>query len=142
MHGWDPNTERAGDWLAAQLQQTYPLLAGASGTVGAAELLRASGIAAILDGLDEIPTELRPVALRALSQQAIFRVVVLTRSAEMAATARESFLEGAVAFELQDVDPLAAAGYLTRVQRDPPPTGGVSSPAACARHQVARLPRR
>ena len=77
----------------------------------------------ILDGLDEIPEKLRPVALRALSQQATFRVVVLTRSAEMAAAATQGLLEGAAAVELQDIDPVTAAGYLTRVQLDPPPRG-------------------
>jgi hypothetical protein len=123
LHGWNPNTERAGDWLIAQLQQTYPFLAGTGGAAGAAALLGAGRVAVILDGLDEIPDELRPVALRALSQQAAFRIVVLTRSAEMAAAARRSFLEGSVAVELQDVGPLAAAGYLARVQRDPPPHG-------------------
>jgi hypothetical protein len=123
LHGWDPSTERAGDWLAAQLRLTYPLLAGTGGSVDAAALVAAGKIAVILDGLDEIPGELRPVALRALSEQAVFRLVVLTRSAEMAATARRSFLEGAVALELQDVHPPAAASYLIRVQRDPPPPG-------------------
>jgi hypothetical protein len=123
LHGWNPNTERAGDWLIAQLQRTYPFLAGTGGAADAAALLGAGRVAVILDGLDEIPDELRPVALRALSQQAAFRIVVLTRSAEMAAAARRSFLEGSVAVELQDVGPLVAAGYLARVQRDPPPHG-------------------
>jgi hypothetical protein len=76
-----------------------------------------------LDGLDEIPEALRPVALQALSEQADFRVVVLTRSAEMTAAAQRGFLQGAAALELQDVDPRAAAGYLTRAQLDPPPPG-------------------
>ena len=77
----------------------------------------------ILDGLDEIAEELRPVALRALSQQAVLRVVVLARSFEMAAAAQQGFLEGAAALELQAVDAAAAADYLTRVQLDPPPRG-------------------
>ena len=84
-HGWDPNTQRAQDWLAGRLQQTYvPLFAGKSGAEKATELLAAGKVAVFLDGLDEIPEVLRPVALRALSQAA-FRVVVLTRSTEMAA---------------------------------------------------------
>ena len=41
----------------------------------------------------------------------------------MAAAAKHGFLEGAVALELQDVDPPAAADYLTRVQLDPAPRG-------------------
>ena len=77
----------------------------------------------ILDGLDEIPEELRPVALQALSEQAAFRVVVLARDAEMVAAVQRSRLDGAVALELQDVDPSAAADHLKRVQLDPPPAG-------------------
>ena len=123
LHGWDPNTKRVEDWLAARLQETYPLFAGKGGKAEAAELVKAGRIAVILDGLDEIAEELRPVALRALSQQAVLRVVVLARSYEMAVAAQLGFLEGAAALELQDVDPAAAADYLTRVQLDPPPRG-------------------
>jgi hypothetical protein len=123
LHGWDPRTQRVGDWLAARLQETYPLFPGKGGRADAAELVKAGKIAVILDGLDEIAEELRPVALRALSQQAVLRVVVLGRSFEMAAAAEQGFLEGAVALELQAVDAAAAADYLTRVQLDPPPRG-------------------
>ena len=75
----------------------------------------------ILDGLDEIPIESRAIALRALSHQATFRVVVLTRSAEMAITATRGVLEGAAAIELREIDPATAADYLTRVQLHPAP---------------------
>jgi hypothetical protein len=123
LHEWDPREQPAGDWLAARLQQTYPSLAGKQGAVRAAALLTAGKIAVILDGLDEMPQELRPVALRSLSQQATFRLVLLTRSAEMAAAAASGLLEGAAAIELQDVTPAAAADYLTRIQLDPAPRG-------------------
>lgn len=123
VDGWDPNTQRAGDWLAARLQETYPLFAGKGGKAAAAELVKAGRIAVFLDGLDEIAEELRPVALRALSQQAVVRVVVLARSFEMATAARQGFLEGAAALELRAVGAVAAADYLTRVQLDPPPRG-------------------
>ncbi len=123
VYGWDPGAQRIGPWLAVRLQQTYPLFAGKGGLDQAAELVRAAKVAVILDGLDEISEELRPSALRALSDQADFRVVVLSRSDEMAAAARQEFLQGAVVLELQDVDSTVAADYLTRVQRDPPPSG-------------------
>jgi len=90
LHGWDPGTQRMQGWLAARLQQTYPLLAGKSGARKAAGLLATGRVTVILDGLDEIHEQLRPVALRALSQQAHFRLVVLTRSAEMAAAASQA----------------------------------------------------
>jgi len=123
LDGWDPNIQRVENWLTARLEQTYPLFAGKDGAARGAELVRSARVAVILDGLDEIVDELRPVALRALSQQAVFRVVVLARSAEMAAAARQAHLEGAAALELQDVDPQTAADYLTRVQLDPAPPG-------------------
>ena len=123
LHGWDPKRQPVQDWLATRLSQTYSLLTGRGGVVTAAGLLAAGKVAVILDGLDEIPEQLRPVALRALSQQATFRVVVLTRSAEMAAAAAQGLLQGAAAVELQDIDPVTAAGYLTRVQLDPAPLG-------------------
>jgi hypothetical protein len=63
------------------------------------------------------------VVLRALSQQATFRLVLLTRSAEMADAAAQALLQGAAAIELQSIDPGAAVGYLTRTQLDPPPQG-------------------
>ena len=123
LHGWDPSTQRVADWLAAQLQETYPLFVGKGGKAQAAELVKAGRIAVFLDGLDEIAEDLRPVALQALSQQAVVRLVVLARSFEMMAAAQQGFLEGAAALELRSVDARAAADYLTRVQLDPPPRG-------------------
>jgi hypothetical protein len=123
LNEWNPNVQPVQVWLARRLQQTYPLFAGKDGAAIAVELLATGRIAVILDGLDEIPAALRPVALRALSRQATFRLVVLTRTAEMAAAAMQGLLEGAAAIELQDVDAVTAADYLKRVQRDPPPQG-------------------
>ena len=121
MHGWDPHTQRVQDWIAARLQQTYPLLTGRGGAQSAARLVAAGKVAVILDGLDEIPALLRPVALRALSQQATFRLVVLTRSAEMVAAVPHGLLDGAAALELRDIDAPTAAEYLTRIQLQPAP---------------------
>jgi hypothetical protein len=53
----------------------------------------------ILDGLDETAEELRPAALRALSTQAGFRVILLCRTEEMAAALEEGMFDGAVAVE-------------------------------------------
>lgn len=123
LHGWDPHTQRVEDWLVARLQQTYPLLGGKGGARRATRLLAEGKVTLILDGLDEIHEQLRPVALRALNQQAAFRLIVLTRSAEMAVAASQSLLEDAVALELQDISPATAAAYLTRIQLHPAPSG-------------------
>ena len=105
LHGWDPGTQRARDWLAERLWQAYPLFGGQAGSGAARGMLDEGRIAVILDGLDEIPEDLRPAVLRALSQQATFRLVLLTRSAEMAKAAAQAMLQGAGAIELQDIDP-------------------------------------
>jgi hypothetical protein len=120
---WDPRREPVREWLTGRLQQTYPLLAGQMGAANAGGLIDAGRIAVIVDGLDEIAADLRPVALQALSQ-ASFRVVVMSRTAEMASAASQrGVLPGAAAIELRVVDPATAADYLERVQLDPPPEG-------------------
>jgi len=124
VQDWDPRRQLVGDWLTERLQETYPLFAGKAGEAKAAALIAGEKIAVILDGLDEIAEELRPVALQALSQQAGFRLVVLSRTDEMAsAVAQRGMLQGAAAIELRPVDAATAADYLERVQRDPPPDG-------------------
>ena len=86
----------------------------------------------ILDGLDEIAEELRPVALQALNQ-ASFRVVVLSRTAEMASAASQrGVLQGAAAVELRVVGPPTAAGYLERSSSTRRRTDGVTSSTASA----------
>jgi hypothetical protein len=123
-YDWDPATKQIGEWLAEQLGQTYPMFDNKAGAADAAALVARGRIALILDGLDETAEEFRPVALQALSRQAAFRVVVLSRTAEMAlAASGKGILEGAAAVELRPIDPDAAADYLSRVQLDPPPDG-------------------
>lgn len=121
---WDPRRQPVTEFLARRLQETYPqLFAGKAGAATATELIAAGKIAVILDGLDEIGEELRPIALQALSEQASFRLVLLSRTAEMATAAKRHGLRGAVAVELHPVHPATAAGYLERVQLHPPPDG-------------------
>ena len=124
LHGWDPSTQHVRDWLAERFWQTYPLFAGKQGAGAARAMLDGGRIAVILDGLDEVPEDLRPVVLRALSQQATFRLVLLTRSEEMADAAAQARLLGAATIELQDIDSAAAADYLTRTQPSTPPPQG------------------
>jgi hypothetical protein len=123
LHGWDPRSEPVRDWLAGRLAQTYPALAGRGGAGRAIALLAAGRLAVILDGLDEMTEELRAAALASLSRQASFRLVLLTRGAEMADAAAGGLLDGAAAVELQGIPPAVAADYLTRVQLDPAPPG-------------------
>jgi hypothetical protein len=121
---WDPRRQPVSAWLTGRLQETYPLFVGKAGAADAAGLIAGGKISVILDGLDEIAADLRPVAVQALSEQASFRVVVLSRTAEMASTASQrGGLQGAAAIELRPIDAAAAADYLERVQLDPLPDG-------------------
>ena len=120
---WDPRRQPVREWLTGRLQQTYPLFAGRTGEPNAGGLIDTGKVTVILDGLDEVGKELRPIALQALDQ-ASFRVVVLSRTTEMASAASlRGVLQGAAAVELCVIDPATAAGYLERVQLDPPPDG-------------------
>jgi hypothetical protein len=139
---WDPRRQPVKEWLTRRLQQTYPLFAGRSGAAKAGGLIDAGKITVILDGLDEIAGKLRSVALQALDQVG-FRVVVLSRTAEMASAASQrGVLHGAAAVELRVIDPATASGYLERVQVDPPPRDGRISSAASGPARQALLPRR
>jgi MFS family permease len=121
---WDPGNEAVASWLARQLQATYPQLPQLARAPAVTALMAAGRITVIIDGLDEIAAGIRPVALRALNQQASCRIVILSRTAEMAAAAaRQGILRGAAAIELQPVSPADAVSYLERVQLDPPPRG-------------------
>lgn len=122
LHGWDPHSQRLSDWLASRLTADYPLLrAPEYGRNCAARLIGGGYIAVILDGLDEVAEVLRPTVLRALDEQAIFRLVLLSRSEEMAAAVGEGHLRGAAALELCAVDAGQVAEYLASAQIDPAP---------------------
>lgn len=123
VQDWDSRSQPLKGWLTRRLQQTYPLFAGRTGATKAGALIDTGKLTVILDGLDEIAEELRPIALQALDQ-ASFRIVVLSRTAEMASAASQrGVLRGAAAVELRAIDPVTAAGYLERVHLDPPPDG-------------------
>jgi len=123
-HDWNPASESVAGWLARELRATYVLFSGSAGASSAAVLISTGRISVIIDGLDEIAEDMRPVALQALSQQAAFRIVILSRTAEMASAASQlGILQGAAAIELQPVRPAEAVSYLERTQLDPPPEG-------------------
>jgi hypothetical protein len=122
LHGWDPNSERLVDWLAARLARDHPLVrAREYGPDAPVRLLDLGYLAVILDGLDEMPAPLRPVALGALDEQATFRLVVLTRSDELVAAVRGGHLRGAAALELCPIAPEQAAAYLASCHIEPLP---------------------
>jgi transcriptional regulator with XRE-family HTH domain len=120
--GWDPLGQPLATWLALRLADDYPFLrTGAGARDLPLQLVRTGRLAVVLDGLDELPRDLRATALRALDEQAAFRLVVLSRSRELVAAAAESHLSGAAALELQPVPAADAADYLARCQPRPAP---------------------
>jgi hypothetical protein len=124
LQGWDPTAEPFTEWLATRLARDYALLrAPEYGADAVVRLIGGAHLAVILDGLDEIPEAQRPVALRALDEQATFRLIVLTRSSELvAAVSSGAHLRGAAALELLPIASRQAAEYLASCQIDPPPT--------------------
>ncbi|OXM45368.1 hypothetical protein CFP75_30910 [Amycolatopsis alba DSM 44262] len=120
LHGWDPETTSVMDWLVSRLT-LIPLLRGRGGARHARALLERH-ITVILDGLDEIPEHLRPIALQVLSDQATFRVILLSRTDEMADAARQHLLVGAVAVRLEPLTPAATLRYLLGPLASPAPS--------------------
>jgi hypothetical protein len=122
LHGWNPIAERFAEWLAVRLVRNYALLrAPEYGDDAVVRLIEGGHLAVILDGLDEMPKALRSTALRALDEQATFRLIVLTRSEELVAAVSRAHLRGAAALELLPIGPWQAAEYLASCQIDPLP---------------------
>ena len=120
LRGWDPNAQPVEDWLTRELTKTYPFLVAYGPTV-TKELISSDRLAFFLDGLDELPQALRAPALEALSKQATFQVLVLSRSKEMVDAVGGGRLVGAAALELVPIPASVAADYLTRTQCHPLP---------------------
>lgn len=121
LHGWDPDSTPVQEWLATKLTELPPLT-GRHGRQHATDFLTTGRIAVFLDGLDEIPESIRPTALQALSRQATtFRLVLLSRTTELATAAHQHILTGAAALELKPLTPSDAATYLEHGLTDPPP---------------------
>ncbi|GAA3885408.1 hypothetical protein GCM10022243_57810 [Saccharothrix violaceirubra] len=122
---WNAARHRLVDWAAARLELEYPFLVASEYGRGTARRLIESGrVVLFLDGLDDLPERLRPVAVRALDLQATGRVVLLSRSAELVqAVAEGGHVAGAAVLELLPVTGDRAAAYLELCRVDPPPPG-------------------
>ncbi|GAB2958428.1 hypothetical protein GCM10027280_53970 [Micromonospora polyrhachis] len=124
LAGWTP-AEHLDTWLARRLATDYPVL-----TDTAAYAPRAPGrlverrlVLPVLDGLDELPTELHSSALAAINATFADRPWVLTcRSTEYAAavTAVGAPLARAAVIELSPLTATELADYLPAAQLDGP----------------------
>jgi hypothetical protein len=116
LHGWNPVTTKVEKWLEHKLAE-IPCLRKDD----ASRLVRDRRIAVFLDGFDEMPEQLRPAAMRALSQQADFRLVLITRRDELRKAARHTPLLGAAVVELRPVKLADAVDHLRRHVTSSPP---------------------
>lgn len=115
---WDPRAEHLHTWLSRRLIEDYPALRNrrAFGPDAATRLLTDGRTLPILDGLDELPAELRTVALAALNHATHGAPIVITcRSTEYeaAVTTSGSVLTTAAVIELEPAGVTEVIRYLS-----------------------------
>jgi DNA-binding SARP family transcriptional activator len=119
LASWDPRREHLDRWLARRLADNHPALLNAReyGLDAPTRLVLGGHVVPVLDGLDEMPADLRLAALDALDQtMAVGRSLVLTcRSAEYEQVTRESgtVLGAATVVRLEPVARQEAITYLS-----------------------------
>jgi NACHT domain len=115
---WEPDKQSLLDWLAKRLKDDYGWLPEAH----ARALVARGMVLPILDGLDEMPTSLQPVAIARINKHYVHRPLVVTSREEdyrEAADLNHAGVKGSVVVEVQ---PLRAAD--TRSYLDPTGSGG------------------
>ncbi|MET9964725.1 NACHT domain-containing protein [Streptomyces sp. NPDC006356] len=124
LAGWNPAEEDLYTWMAQQMARDYEGLDAPAPTMyessNCARALLDSGlILPILDGFDEIPAALRPVALDAINQELppgqgliLASRLVEYRDASTRAPGPPARLDGAAGIQLKPVSPADAADYL------------------------------
>jgi hypothetical protein len=133
MTTWDPSEDELHTWLEKQLPHDYPILnASVPSAEGKrsriADLLARQKIVPILDGLDEMPLDLRREAVNSLNESFAragrpLRLVVTCRTTEYRAIVNVpgepwNPIFGAAAIELQPPGGAEVARYLSRDGND------------------------
>ncbi|GAA2251784.1 hypothetical protein GCM10010232_44850 [Streptomyces amakusaensis] len=127
LGSWHPARETLHSWMARRLAEDDPALRtrSGSGTTLGRELIASGRVLPVLDGLDEMPPQLRLEALAALSRQ-LGRgepLVLTCRADEYQRTVEGAVLTAAAVVELCPLDPADLRAYL-RVSTIPARTGG------------------
>ena len=114
---WDPSHARLDDWLADYLSENYQLSGDSRDSrVMGQKLLAGNMLLPILDGLDEIPETLRPLAIKNLNREldATQPIILTCRTAEYReAVETGDVLTLAAVVELQPLHPATITKYLT-----------------------------
>ena len=118
LGGWDPTSVSLSAWAASVLNRDYRALRAARyGDDAATTLISSGGVALFLDGLDEMPENLRVVALEQLNTDVPgLRIVMTSRSVEYAEAIGRTPLGGLAVIELCPVQPRVAAEFLLNEQ--------------------------
>lgn len=121
LAGWNPESVPLLEWAAGVLNRDYQRLrASRYGNDAASALIRSGRVALFLDGLDEMPKNLRAAALHRLGAEVPgVRIVLATRRAEYADATGGAAPENTAVIELCPVQPDVAAEFLLNEQ----PTG-------------------
>jgi NACHT domain len=107
------------EWAVECLAQSYPKPMACAGKERAKELLESGRVVFILDGLDELPPELRSETIQQLNQQlsSDIRVVLTCRSTEYEQTGY--VLNEAAVVEIQPLDQPTICRYLELATQSP-----------------------
>ena len=118
LGGWDPAAVTLKEWAVSRMNLDHPALrAPEYGPNVAGELLREGLVALFLDGLDEMPKSLRPMALERISAEAAgLRLVLTSRPDEYQDSVSASSLDNTAVATLLPVRPAAAGAFLLRGQ--------------------------
>ncbi|MBM2623608.1 hypothetical protein JIG36_49790 [Actinoplanes sp. LDG1-06] len=117
--GWDPDID-VEDWVEGRIVEDYPVFGADRYRRTLRSLIRDGGVIAVLDGLDEMPAESLPEALRRLDRATDrgMRSLVTCRATEFEAAVGESgLLAHADIVEIEPITVEDAAYFLT--QREP-----------------------
>ena len=118
LGGWDPAATSLREWAADTMNRDYPALRAPDyGAAAAEELVRSGRVALFLDGLDEMPPDMRALALKRVNEEARdLRVVITSRPLEWELALDGAMPEHTAVIELRPVRPEAAAAYLLHEQ--------------------------
>ena len=120
LGGWNPDASPLRDWVVGTVDRDYPDLRRRYGAEVMGELLRGGWVALFLDGLDEMPEDLRPLALKCIDEQTRgLRFVVTSRPEEYRSAVQAGRPANTAVIELLPVTRKAAADYLLRDQAGP-----------------------